>query len=125
MPKDVHALIDPRDALSAPDGLNHAVARDRRSIRKTQDPIRSQMPTSPQRPRQASAPKGPFCCIEDSQDSPARKFINAWRPARRIRFDKRLIEVGSFYRSRDQQLSDLPFVRRRSLRKVRLTTAVL
>ena len=41
VPKDVHALFDAGDALGAADGFNHAVARDRRPIRETQDPIRS------------------------------------------------------------------------------------
>jgi hypothetical protein len=36
VPKDVHALVDARDALSAPDGFDHAIARDRRPIRETQ-----------------------------------------------------------------------------------------
>ena len=41
VPKDVHALFDAGDALGAADGFNHAVARDRRPIRETQDPIGS------------------------------------------------------------------------------------
>ena len=49
VPKNMHALIDPRDTLSPPDGFNHAVARDRRSIRETQDPIGSEMPSGLER----------------------------------------------------------------------------
>jgi hypothetical protein len=36
MPQDVHALLDTRDALSAANSFDHAVARDRRPIRLAQ-----------------------------------------------------------------------------------------
>jgi hypothetical protein len=34
MPKDVYALLDTSDALSAADGFDLAIARDRRSVRQ-------------------------------------------------------------------------------------------
>jgi hypothetical protein len=45
VPQDVHALLDPRDALSTADRFDHAIARDRRPIREAYHPVGSQMPS--------------------------------------------------------------------------------
>jgi hypothetical protein len=53
VPQDVHALFDPRDALSPTHGFDDPVTGDRRSVRQGQHPLASQMPSSSQGCRQS------------------------------------------------------------------------
>jgi hypothetical protein len=46
MPKNGHALLDPRYALSATHGFDDAITCDRRPVRQAQDALASQMPSS-------------------------------------------------------------------------------
>ena len=52
VPQDVHALLDPRDALSAADSFDHAVACDRGSVRQAQHALASEVSRGLERRRQ-------------------------------------------------------------------------
>jgi hypothetical protein len=49
----MHALFDAGDSLCAAYRFDHAIARDWRPVRQTQDTLASQMPNGLQRGRQA------------------------------------------------------------------------
>jgi hypothetical protein len=53
VPPDVHALLDISNALSAANGFDHAIARDRRSVRQAQHALASEMSSGLERRRQS------------------------------------------------------------------------
>ena len=53
VPQDVYALLDAGDALGATDRFDHAIARDRRSIRQAQHALASEMSSGLESRRQS------------------------------------------------------------------------